>query len=335
VSLQVGDLDERTVEGAGALIAREHAAARRVSPALPEAYLSVEVCVAGLQRLCDSGHRSLVVSDRGRLLAVGTTTVRQAPVIGDYAKLRAEGLAVAPDLVDATAVVSSLWGELAQPLAAGGVRQYYLVHPALPAVHEALFNIGFGRDSCYAVRRVAGDGSSAADATTPANQRDPGGGLSALVSVRQADHEDLPTVARLALVELRHRSAPPMFAPADESSPEELIARHASLREAGAVHLLARLDGNDVGLLTIELTSPEPRLCPEGQPYIGPTATLPAARRRGVGQALVAAALDWAKTHGHQWISVDFNTANPLSRPFWLGAGFHPTGYGLARLLHR
>ena len=96
------------------------------------------------------------------------------------------------------------------------------------------------------------------------------------------------------------------------------------MHEGGAVHLVATLDGRDVGLLTVELTSPVPRLCPDGQPYIGPTATLPGARGRGVGHALVDAALTWAYAHGYQWISVDFDTANPLSRPFWLNAGCRP-----------
>jgi len=92
-------------------------------------------------------------------------------------------------------------------------------------------------------------------------------------------------------------------------------------------------NGHDVGLLTIELTSPVPRLCPDGQPYIGPTAALPGARGQGVGHALVDAALTWAHDHGYQWVSVDFDTANPLSRPFWLHAGFRPAGYGVLRLI--
>ena len=90
-----------------------------------------------------------------------------------------------------------------------------------------------------------------------------------------------------------------------------LAAEHRALHEGGAVHLLASLDGHDVGLLTIELTSPVPRLCPDGQPYIGPTATLPGARGKGVGHALVDAALTWAYDHGYQPVSADFDTANP------------------------
>jgi len=69
-----------------------------------------------------------------------------------------------------------------------------------------------------------------------------------------------------------------------------------------------------------------------GQPYIGPTATLPGARGQGVGHALVDVALTWASDHGYQWVSVDFDTANPLSRPFWLNTGFRPAGYGVLRL---
>jgi len=52
-----------------------------------------------------------------------------------------------------------------------------------------------------------------------------------------------------------------------------------------------------------------------------------------VGRALVDAALDWAHAHGFEWISVDFDAPNPRSRPFWLGNGFQPTGYGLLRLI--
>ena len=112
-----------------------------------------------------------------------------------------------------------------------------------------------------------------------------------------------------------------------------MIAEHRALLEGGAVHLLATIDGQDAGLLTIELTSPVPRLCPDGQPFIGPTATLSAARGKGVGHALVDATLTWAYDHGYQWVSVDFDTANLLSRPFWLQAGFRPAGYGVLRLI--
>ena len=315
VMLVIGALDGATVEQAGALVACEQAAARRVRPELPAAFGSPDVCTAALQRLCDSGHHGLVVMDNGRAAAVMVAAARENPAVGRSALLLAEGFAVDPDLTDPTAVLGAAFADLAAPLIAGGVRRYYLLHTALPRLSEALSDLGFGRRSAYGIQpAVPRRGSSP-------------------VAVRIAGAGDLETIARLALVELRHRSAPPQFAPRQDRPLTDLVAEHRALREAGAVHLLATIDGQDVGLLTIELTSPVPRLCPDGQPFIGPTATVSAARGKGVGHALVDAALTWAYDHGYQWVSVDFDTANLLSRPFWLQAGFRQAGYGVLRLI--
>ncbi len=319
----VEPLDDSTIEAAGALVAREQTAARAVRPGLTESFVDADTCAAALRRLCDSGHTGAVATAGGRAVAVLAVVVREIPSIGRYARLPAEGCAVDPALADPTPPLATLFGELATPLVRAGVSRYYLLHADTPPVSEAVSNIGFGRDGCYAVRSVepspSGVGSSSVG--------------SAGVSVRVAGPADLETVARLALVEIRQRAAPPAFGdPADPPLPD-LIEQHRVLRSDGAVHLLARVDGADVGLLTIEPTSPVPRLCPAGQPYIGSTATAPEARRRGVGRALVDAAVGWGRAHGHQCISVDFNTSNPLSRPFWLGAGFRPTGYGMLRVI--
>jgi GNAT superfamily N-acetyltransferase len=312
--LVIDDLGEATVERAGALVAREHAAARQLRPELPAGFGTAEVCAAALQRLLDSGHGGLVATDNGRTVAVMTAAVRQHPAGGQYARLPADGFAVDPDLADPTGVLAVTFADLVSPLVASGVLRYYLVHAALPRLPEALSNLGFGRSSAFGVQPAAARRRSSA------------------VAVRIAGADDIDSVARLALVEIQYRSAAPMFAPPHAPPLASLVAKHRALREGGAVHLVASLDGRDVGLLT-ELTSPVPRLCPDGQPYIGPTATLPGERGRGVGQALVDAALTWAYDHGYQWVSVDFDTANPLSRPFWLNAGFRPAGYGVLRLI--
>jgi GNAT superfamily N-acetyltransferase len=89
----------------------------------------------------------------------------------------------------------------------------------------------------------------------------------------------------------------------------------------------------DVGVLTIEPRSPAVLLTADGAPYIGPTGVDPAARGQGVGHALVVAALQWARARDHDWLSVAFNPPNLMSRPFWRGCGFVPTGWMLARRL--
>jgi GNAT superfamily N-acetyltransferase len=312
--LVVDELDDATIERAAAVVSREHAAARQDRPELPADFDAEDACAAALQRLRDAGHRGLVVTADGSAVAVIAAAVRDNAT-GRYARLPAEGFAVDPDYADPTRVLAAAFGDLAAPLIADGVRRHYLVHLASPSLGEALSNLGFGRDGAYCVRTVVPRRGSPS------------------VAVRIAGAAHIDAIARLALVEIQHRSAAPMFAPSRQPALEDLVAMHSALQHDGAVHLIATLGGRDVGLLTIELTSPAPRLCPDGQPYIGPTATLPDARGQGVGRALVDAALAWAHDHGHQWIAVDFATANPLSRPFWLQAGFRPVGYGVLRLI--
>jgi GNAT superfamily N-acetyltransferase len=312
--LVTSDLDDASIESAGQVVAREHAAARKLRPELPASFERADACAAALQRLRGSGHRGLVVTSAGRTVAVMTAVVAENHA-GRYARIPAEGFAVDPGLADPTGVLAAAFGDLAAPLIAAGVRRYYLLHTALPRLSEALSNLGFGRDGAYAVQ--------------PAAQRP----AVPAVTIRVAGPRDLGSIARLARVEMCYRPAAPMFAPPEDPPLARLVAAHQELRHNGAVHLLATTGGRDSGLLTIELTSPAPRLCPDAQPYIGPTATLPKARRQGIGHALTAAALTWAHAHGYQWISVDYNTANPLSRPFWHDAGFRPAGYGLLRLI--
>jgi GNAT superfamily N-acetyltransferase len=315
VPLKAVDLDESMIEKAGSLVAGEQAVARRTCPQLPASFESIHACTEALQPLLDAGGVGVVVTDRGRPVAVMTAKVEDSAAVGPYARLPAEGLAVDPAVGDPTAALAVAYAALAPALVARGIDRHYLLHVARRPVQDAMANLGFARQGVYALQAVAPRRPAPA------------------VSVRVAGPDDWETVARLALVELRYRTAAPMFGQADDRQLEDLRADHRILHDGGAVHLVASVDRRDVGLLTLEPTSPVPRLCPIQQPYIGPTATLPEVRRHGVGRALVDAALNWAHGQGHGWISVDFEAANVLSRPFWLRAGFTPTGYGLLRFI--
>lgn len=308
--LNVAVLDSSTIEAAGAVLAAEHAAAMATYPMLPAAYASADGATAALERLLATGHTGVVAIERGQVLAVMTGIARPT-----HARLPAEGFAMSFECADPTTVLVRLYQELAPMLLAGGALWHVAEHIALPSIDEALWNLGFGRHHLFATRAAA-----------PAGSGD--------IRVRIADDADLPVIGALAETEIRHRETPPIYDPPLHRSLDEIVERHQALRRAGATHIVADLDGRDVGLLTIERTSPAPRLCEDGQAYIGATATRPEARGRGVGRALVDGALHWAHAHGHRWVSVDFETANPLSRPFWLGAGFRPVGHGLSRIIH-
>jgi GNAT superfamily N-acetyltransferase len=56
---------------------------------------------------------------------------------------------------------------------------------------------------------------------------------------------------------------------------------------------------------------------------------LPAWRRRGIGLALVAAAIEASAARGVEWLHVDYEAS---LEPFYRKAGFQPTQAGLMRL---
>jgi GNAT superfamily N-acetyltransferase len=311
--LTITELDDTNVEAAGALMAAEQTAARLALPSLPAAFTSPEACTSALERLKRTCYAGAVATEPGRALGVMTLAVMTGAVYGRHGRIPADGCAVLPDLVDPTTVLARLFAELSPPIVATGVLYHFLEHVARPAADAAVANLAFARHHVYA---------SQAAALRPSSEE---------VNVRLGRDVDLDTIARLAELELQHRATPPIYVPPPRHSLANLVDQHRHLQEQGAAHLIASLNGRDVGLLTIELTSPAPRLCPDGQPYIGPTVTHPDVRGRGVGTALVNAALNWARSHGYQWVSVDFEPANPLSRPFWLGSGFGPTGYAVLR----
>lgn len=75
-------------------------------------------------------------------------------------------------------------------------------------------------------------------------------------------------------------------------------------------------DGHQlVGLIGAQLASTE-------SVYLYSLWTDPAARRRGVGRALLSAALDWAREHQARTVSLRVDPANSAAATAYLGLGF-------------
>ena len=303
-------LDGVALDHAATLVAREQVQARVHRTGLPAAYTDPAQCRVALDELIADGYVGFVAHDAGR--CVGVMCGRTMDSVGF---VPAHGLAVDPDLADATAVVVGLFAQLAPVLLRDGASRFTIDHADLHPLGAALHDAGFGGGSVFAAQ--------------PARPTEPAGD----VDVRIGTTADLDAIAALSLVELDHRSTPPIYAHPQPRTLAEIRLLHEGLLAAGAVHFLARRDHRDVGLVTVELTSPAPRLCPTAQPYIGATASHPSVRGQGIGHALVRRVLDWAHVNGYETVSVDFESANPLSRPFWLGLGFEPTGYRVRRMI--
>jgi GNAT superfamily N-acetyltransferase len=105
------------------------------------------------------------------------------------------------------------------------------------------------------------------------------------------------------------------------------------LGTTGHPFLVARGAGGDVGVLSIGPPLDSPLYIPDGAAYVGATAVIPDERDGGVGAALVDAALDGARDHGHRAACLHVATANPLSSSFWPGIGFVPAMAHLRRRL--
>ena len=308
--LAVEFLDGVAIHQAATLVAREQVRARSNRPGVPAAYTDPEECRVALDELLADGYVGLVAtSERG---CVGVMCGRTTDSVGF---VPAHGLAVDSDLVDSTAAVVGLMAQLAPILLRDGALRFTVDHVDLQPLGAALNDAGFGRGGVFATQR--------ARPTEPAGD----------VDVRIGTADDLDAIAALSLVEFGHRSTSPIYAHPQQRTLAESRALHERLLAEGAVHFLGRRDSSDVGLVTVEFTSPAPRLCPNAQPYIGPTASHPSVRGQGIGHALVHRVLDWAYVNGHQTVSVDFDSSNPLSRPFWLGLGFEPTGYRVRRMI--
>jgi ribosomal protein S18 acetylase RimI-like enzyme len=126
---------------------------------------------------------------------------------------------------------------------------------------------------------------------------------------------------RLRLLRLHAlRDAPDAFS----SSLAEAIARPGDAWQQQVTDLasfVAVLDGADVGMVRGELSAEEP-----GVVWLLSMWVDPEARGRGVGDALVAAVIDFARAEGSRTVQLDVADDNAPAIALYARHGFAPTG---------
>ncbi len=219
--LVIENLDGATVERAAALVAREQAAARQVRPELPAAFESAEVCAAraaapvqqrpprpGRDRGRARGRRH----DRG---CAGEPCYR--PVCSPAGRrLRRRTKPRRPDRGPRR--------RLREPRGAADRRRCAALLPsprrAAPLARSAV------------EPRIRAQRRNGIQPAAPQRR-------SSAVAVHVAGVDHLETIARLALVEIQHRSAPPIFAPRQDRPLADLAAGHRA-RPRLAIHCRTR-----------------------------------------------------------------------------------------------
>ena len=176
----------------------------------------------------------------------------------------AHGFAVDPDLTDPTAAVVGLFAELAPVTATTRCRSVY-DRPCRPRPSGQRSTMsGSVGEACSPTRPPR---PTATDDRCRHSDR----------HLRRSRFDRSLEPDRVSTTALLRRSTPIRYRghlhkPATYTSGCSTMARSTSLPVGAA---------GDVGLLTLELVSPAPRLCADGRPYIGPTASPSIRARRG------------------------------------------------------
>ncbi len=322
----VRDFRKGDLERAADALAVRHRRDRERFPILPPRFEDPGACREILAGAITYGE-SVAAHDhgalRGFLFAVdvlpspSSPTARYGPQRGTM--MFAHGHALAP-AADPTEVYGAMYAELAARWVRRGLFEHTVHVPAGdPDLEAAWATLGFGRANAVAARDLA-----------PVDTR-----LESKVPVRRATLEDLDTVGRLVLEESRYHAGAPVFRPylARDTAAQVRDAHRAALDDEGQAIFIARQGRDDVGVTWIGPGRGSPLFVPDGAAYIGDTAVLEEARGAGIGAALVAAALSWARERDHRAVTLHYAAANPLSRRFWTNLGFTTVMWHLRRRL--
>jgi GNAT superfamily N-acetyltransferase len=151
--------------------------------------------------------------------------------------------------------------------------------------------------------------------------------------IRPSTRADHAAVAAFDRQLWEHQSRSPSFSGLDYDT-NDFEAEWSTLWEEEdefPFHRIAEIDGRAVGhVLLYERPTGDLRV-PQQNIDLAHAVTLPDARGRGVGLAMLAAALTWAEEHGFRSMTTDFRSNNLLSSRYWPARGFRPTFIRLYR----
>lgn len=141
--------------------------------------------------------------------------------------------------------------------------------------------------------------------------------------VRCAGARDLDRVAALWTAITRfHEPLDPVFRMRDDADGELGELLRAMARDPDCAILVWDDAGDLPGMLIVRIDHSPPIMEETSRAEITDLGVREDARRRGIGRALVAEALAWARDAGVTRIEVQVAHANPTAQAFWRALGF-------------
>ncbi len=313
--MELGRFTDADIEAAGALLARRHAAQRRVEPLLAPRFEDAGEATREVAQLWQAaGASGAVARSAGRVVGFMLGTSKSGDSWGPNVWVEVAGHAAEdPETVrDLYAVAAARWVE-------EGRTAHYAVVPATDAaLVDAWFRLGFGQQQVYAIREAPRDGY-------PPEH------------VRRARPDDAAALAPLDLVLPQHQALAPVFSPQPVPTLAEARAEWVeTLDDKEYATFVADQDGAVVGVAvgcSLEKSAMHSGLArPDNAGFLAFAAVHPHARGRGVGQALGRAVLTWIRDSGYRAAVTDWRATNLLSSRTWPRLGFRPTFLRLHRV---
>lgn len=324
VAIRIVAFDDSRLDGAAALLVARHDEHRRHQPLLPSldhdgarAAIQDEAAQAqpeGLGVAAVDGTRL-----RGYLLATSQ----------DVAGRPAAWSGVAAQAVDDPIVIDDLYAAAAERWVAAGCKEHYVFVPAGSPSVASWFELSFGSSGALALRNLA------PLPTIPPLTH---------VRIRRSTPDDLPAIARLDSSMAETIRASPSFGGLPAQELEQIESEWADTWERDDLtHFVAELVGSAgapggtgagshsvVGHVLMYRRSPDLRV-PPGSIDLAAAATERAVRGQGVGLAMTAHVIEWARGDGFTALTADWRMSNVGARRFWPARGFEPVFLRLHR----
>ena len=306
------------LDGAARLVAERQARLRADEPGLPERWTDPAQARTLVEAAAHAERASGVAAlDGDRVVGFLVGGVRLEPPWERAAWVDLAGHAVEAGQPD---LARDLWAAWSAPLVREmGILRFLANVPAADRdVLEAWYQMDFGQMHANGLR-----------STDPSDL----GPMPDGVLIRRAGPDDEATMASGADLIWREQVGPPSWSP--------MLAERVASNRADYVEELTLED--DLVWLATDRASGEPlgfaisyRLdpdldVPDDNMKLAATATFPAARRRGVGRALLRQVLENAAAMGAAWCVTDWRTSSLLASRAWTGLGFRRTRLRLER----